>query len=223
MKHYVHRKRFPFILRGSAIIEAVISMLLICMILFGLLQFFYYAVAQMVTDYAAFRAARSETVGFDDIRVGMEGRMKVIAASGKMRVPLDMTDYLNEAAVSFASAVDQFRYERLAIIDYMENKRPLAYQYWAPEYNVSANQKSDEDDKEQKTFWDYQTYWDENSRNHKTGFSIKSSSMGNSFTEKAVFTDYPWVMPFRKAFITDGKIDIKGESKMSRHSAQYLE
>lgn len=223
MKRSEMKKRSSLNSRGSAIIEAVISMLLICLILFGLLQFFYYAAAQMVTDYAAFRAARSESVGFKDSLVTMEGRLKAIAASGKMRIPLDMTDYSNETATSFSSVVEQFRYERLAVIDYMENIRPLAYQYWAPEYNTSPNQKSDEDDKEHKTFWDYQTYWSENSQTHRTELSIKSSNMGNSFTEKAVFTDYPWIMPFRKAFVTDGKIDIKGESKMSRHSAQYLE
>ena len=195
MKHHVHRKRFPFFLRGSAIIEAVISMLLICMILFGLLQFFYYAAAQMVTDYAAFRAARSEAVGFDDIRVSMEGHLKAISASGRMRRPFDMTqDVANQ---SNTSAIGQFRFERLAIIDYMENRRPLAYEYWAHQFNTS--------------------------KVHETALSIKSSSMGNSLKEEAVFTDYPWIMPFRKAFVTDGKIDIKGESKMSRHSAQYLE
>ena len=196
MKRSEMKKRSSLNSRGSAIIEAVISMLLICLILFGLLQFFYYAAAQMVTDYAAFRAARSRTVGFNDIRVNMEGRMKAISASGRMRVPFDMTQ--DEVAnQSNTSTIGQYYYERLAIIDYMENVRPLAYEYWAPQYN---------------TFPD-----------HKTTLSFKSSDMGNSFTEKAVFTDYPWIMPFRKAFVTGEKIDIKGESKMSRHSAQYLE
>ena len=78
MKRSEMKKRPSLNSRGSTIIEAVISMLLICLILFGLLQFFYYAAAQMVTDYAAFRAARSETVGFDDIRVSMEGRLKAL-------------------------------------------------------------------------------------------------------------------------------------------------
>lgn len=195
MKRYAARKRFSPTSHGSAIVESVISMLLICLILFGLLQFFYYSAAQMISDYAAFRAARSETVGFDDVRVAMEGRLKAISASGKMRIPFDMTK--DTANQSSTSAVGQYYYERLAVIDYMENKRPLAYEYWAPEYNTS--------------------------KYHETGLSIRSSNMGNSFTEKAVFTDYPWVMPFRKAFVTDGKIDISGESKMSRHSIQYLE
>ena len=196
MKRSEMKKRSSLNYRGSTIIEAVISMLLICLILFGLLQFFYYAAAQMVTDYAAFRAARSESVGFKDTLVTMEGRMKAISASGRMRVPYDMTQ--DEVAnQSNTSTIGQYYYERLAIIDYMENRRPLAYEYWAPQYNTSQN--------------------------HETTLTIKSSNMGNSFTEKAVFTDYPWIMPFRKAFVTDGKIDIKGESKMSRHSAQYLE
>lgn len=195
MKFYIIRMRLRLRSGGSAIIEAVIGMLLICMILFGLLQIFYYSAAQMVADYAAFRAARSETVGFNDEKVSIEGKLKAISASGRMRFPFDMTK--GTANENATSAVGQFYYERLAIIDYMENRRRLAYEYWNTNYNTS--------------------------KTHETYLTVKSTSQGNTFTENAVFTDYPWIMPFRKAFVTDGQIDIEGTAKMSRHSVQYLE
>ena len=49
---------------GSAILESFLSMILLGMILFGILQLFQLALADMVTDYAAFRGARSAAVHF---------------------------------------------------------------------------------------------------------------------------------------------------------------
>ena len=51
---------------GSAILESFLSMILLGMILFGILQLFQLVLADMVTDYAAFRGARSAAVGFRD-------------------------------------------------------------------------------------------------------------------------------------------------------------
>lgn len=182
--------------RGSTMIEAVICMLVICLILFGLLQIFYVTAAQMVTDYSAFRAARSETVGFNEEIVAREGRLKAIAASGRMRFPIDMTSESNND-YPYSTAVGQFYYERLAIIDYMEMTRTLKYEYWKPEYNVNEN--------------------------HSTSYSVTSSSQGDTFTAYAKFLDYPWIMPMRGAFVTDGKLDIEGQSKLSKQSTTYLE
>ena len=84
MRHSHHMLRSRSGERGSTMIEAVICMLIICLILFGLLQIFYITAAQMITDYSAFRAARSETVGFNEEIVEREGRLKAIAASGRI-------------------------------------------------------------------------------------------------------------------------------------------
>ena len=117
------RKQRPHIRHGeraSSIVEAMLCMFLILLLTFGLLQFFYYSVAQMVTDYAAFRAARSVAVGFKEVIAEREAKLKAIAASGKMRFPLDTK---SDAELPFATAIGQFWYERLAIIDYMEMTR----------------------------------------------------------------------------------------------------
>ncbi len=182
--------------RGSTMIEAVICMLVICLILFGLLQVFYVTAAQMITDYSAFRAARSETVGFNEEIVEREGKLKAIAASGRMRFPVDMAAGSADS-YPYSSAVGQFYWERLAITDYMEMRRTLKYEYWNPADNLNEN--------------------------YSTSYTVNSASQGDTFTASATFHDYPWIMPMRGAFVTEGKLNIEGKSELSRQSAMYLE
>ncbi len=196
MRHSHHMLRSRSGERGSTMIEAVICMLIICLILFGLLQIFYITAAQMITDYSAFRAARSETVGFKEEIVEREGRLKAIAASGRMRFPIDMTSASNDS-YPYSSAVEQFYWERLAIIDYMEMRRTLKYEYWSPDYNVNEN--------------------------YSTSYTVTSSPQGDTFTAYATFLDYPWIMPMRRAFVTDGSLNIEGKAELSRQSTMYLE
>ena len=196
MRHSHHMVRPRSGECGSEMIEAVICMLLICLILFGLLQVFYSAAAQMVTDYSAFRAARSETVGFREDLVEREGKLKAIAASGRMRFPIDMTSE-STGSYPFSSAIGQFYWERLAIIDYMEMRRTLKYEYWHPEYNVNEN--------------------------HSTSYTVTSASQGDTFTAYAKFLDYPWIMPMRRAFVSDEKLNIEGKAELSKQSTMYLE
>jgi hypothetical protein len=51
----------------------MISLMLLCLILFGLLQIVYLSVAQMFTQYSAYKAARAYTVGFADHIVELVG------------------------------------------------------------------------------------------------------------------------------------------------------
>ena len=196
------RPRIRYGERASSIVEAMLCMLLLLLLTFGLLQFFYYAVAQMVTDYAAFRAARSATVGFREDDYQREARLKVIPAAGQMRSPVDLVNG-DASSLPFKTAIEQFYYERLLILDYMRGHQGgLRYQYW---WSTDAS--------------------DELSTRYKTSFSTELSNQGDSFTAHSTFTDYPWIMPFRGAFQpeTKGRLDITGEAKMSRQSAAYLE
>lgn len=49
---------------GAAIVESLLSMFVIFLVLFGLLQVFYFVIGQYFIDYAAIRGARSRAVGF---------------------------------------------------------------------------------------------------------------------------------------------------------------
>lgn len=195
------RKQRPHIRHGeraSSIVEAILCMFLILLLTFGLLQFFYYSVAQMVTDYAAFRAARSVAVGFKEVIAEREAKLKAIAASGKMRFPLDTK---SDAELPFATAIGQFWYERLAIIDYMEMTRDLRYDYWTAE-----EKKNDSDD-----------------NSASTSFELKTKEVGSSLATTATFYDYPWIMPFRGAFLNTGKLDISAEAELANHAAAFTE
>lgn len=188
--------------RASSIVEAMLCMFLLLLLTFGLLQFFYYSVAQMVTDYAAFRAARSATVGFREDAYQREARLKVIPAAGQMRNPVDLING-DPASFPFKTAIEQFYYEKLVILDYLRlHQDGLRYQYWW----------STEGD-------------DDLSKEYKTSFGTELTQQGDTFTARSYFNDYPWIMPFRGAFRsqTDGKLNISGEAKMSKQSTAYLE
>ncbi len=188
--------------RASSIVEAMLCMFLILLLTFGLLQFFYYSVAQMVTDYAAFRAARSATVGFREDAYQREARLKVIPAAGQMRAPVDLLNG-NSDSLPFKTAIEQFYYERLVILDYMRQRQNgLRYQYW-------WNREGENNDLSE----------------YKTSFSTELTHQGDTFTARSEFRDYPWVMPFRGAFQpqTGGKMNISGETKMAKQSTAYLE
>jgi hypothetical protein len=106
--------------RGQSMVESTICMLLICLIMFGLLQVFYLAVAQMLTKYSAFCAARSYSVGFTDYLLRRSARIGVIGASGNMCYP--------ENDSTFDGPLSQFAVEKLRIPEYINGDRYLDYE-----------------------------------------------------------------------------------------------
>lgn len=221
------RKQRPHIRHGeraSSIVEAMLCMFLILLLTFGLLQFFYYSVAQMVTDYAAFRAARSVAVGFKEVIAEREAKLKAIAASGRMRFPIDLApnpdkdgqymdssiiailgadDGLRKEKAPFSTPAGQFEYERLAIIDYMEQRRDLKYEYWEEKYNILTIEKGASG----------------------TSFSVKTHEVGNALSSTASFHNYPWaiVQKIRKAFLSNNQLDISAEAELANHAAAFTE
>ena len=94
--------------RGATIVESMICMLLLCMVLFGLLQIFQWTMAKMVCEYSSFYAAKASAYGFADTIVVNAGRVAATAASGQDtgsdKEPLqyqcsDVTDYRQKLAI----------------------------------------------------------------------------------------------------------------------------
>lgn len=105
--------------KGSAVLETVICMFLLFLILFGLLQIFYFAAGQMFTDYAALRGIRSHIVGFREYLVRREVRVNAIGGSGQLVTP----------------RVDPANYNRLSteksyVNSYLNGYRYLEYEFW---------------------------------------------------------------------------------------------
>lgn len=107
---------------GSAILESFLCMILIGLILFGILQLFQLAVADMIAEYAAFRGARSHVVGFNDHYAYREALIKAAPASGPMVTP-DPRSYPGYYA-------DRTGAERTLLRGFMQGDRNMEYSYW---------------------------------------------------------------------------------------------
>ncbi len=106
---------------GQAILENLLAMLVLCLILFGLLQVFHLAVAQFLTRYSAFCTGRAYAVGFADYLLYRSARVGAIGASGRLVSPNNQT---------YGSPVAQYYGERMMIPEYISGIRWLEYEYW---------------------------------------------------------------------------------------------
>lgn len=67
---------------GGTMVEAFFCMLIICLILFGLLQIFYWSVAKMLCEYSAFYAAKGQALGYNQGIVERAARVALTGVSG---------------------------------------------------------------------------------------------------------------------------------------------
>ena len=119
-------------LHGAAIVESLLAMFVIFLVLFGLLQVFYFVVGQYFIDYAAIRGARSRAVGFREYLIQREVRVNALPASGDIVAPT-----LDEN-----SLVDRMIKERSYINSYIGGYRWLEYEYWEGK-SADPNRKVD--------------------------------------------------------------------------------
>jgi hypothetical protein len=189
--------------RGSSIVEGVIAILLICMILFGLLQVFLLYTAQEFTDYASFRTARSISVGFNDTLARVEARTRAIPVSGKVLTPSDLkaSSYENAFGSGFTSSsykqsddvYDYFYRMRRAIRHYMEGYRYMECEYWLGE------------------------------NSYETRLEAKLVRKSDRVEATVGFENYPLRLPFAKAFVPESVQDLTSTVELKKHSKLYLE
>ncbi|OQA87006.1 MAG: hypothetical protein BWY31_01050 [Lentisphaerae bacterium ADurb.Bin242] len=182
--------------RGAAMVEALLSMFVILLVLFGMLQVFYFFTGQLFTDYAAFRGARSRAVGFKEYLVARELRRNAIGGSGILVEPA-LTSF--DVSASFGdSSAHQLTVEKSLIQRYITGSRWIEYEYW---FGRAANQ---------------------NRRvNTELHYSISNSS--NKVNITARFTDYAFPDTYTKRLFFGNGIDLTGEASLSYHAQVYLE
>lgn len=207
----VFRKRFaPKLLAcvagkesGQAIVETTLTMIIICLLLFGLLQVFQIAVADMVTSYSAFYAGRSYAVGFSADGEGAPwwrqlvykaARVRAIPASGKRIFPEGSA---NEADVIWRYLTDHGQW--------------LEYEYWWSEND-----------------YDYLFYRDD-VEPPSTHFYMSPNEVTPYMVDMETrFSDYPFPMfdlmdPDRTWFDTVGNSrDIQASSEQLNHAEDYM-
>ncbi len=216
--------------QGASIVEGVIAILLICLILFGLLQVFLLYTAQEFTDYAAFRTARSLSVGFNDSLAKVEARTRAIPVSGKILEPPELSASFFEETFGKGSTFTTSDYRqnndvydyyyrlRRAILHYMEGYRYLECEYWfsgrgssgssggSVSTNVTHNNGNNNDN-----ISDY------------TSLTATFRRRNESVSAEVKFEKYPMRLPFAKAFVPERLLDISSTVDLKNHSNLYLE
>ena len=174
-------------------------MLLICLILFGLLQVFLLYTTQEFTDYSSFRTARSLAVGFNDTLAKVEARTRALPVSGKVLTPSELKttsylEYFTSSNYKQSDGVYDYYYRlRSAIRHYMEGYRYLECEYWMGD------------------------------NPYETELETKFSDRRDKVTAEVRFSKYPLRLPFARAFIPEGIMDITSTVELKNHAGSYLE
>ena len=188
--------------RGQSAVESLLCSIILMILLVGLLQVFHLTVAKILTDYSAFRTARSYCVGFRDYLQDRSARVGAIGASGKMINP-DNADYPEPMA--------QFAAEEIMIPEYIQGTRWLEYEYWQGGNTYDP------------------TYYDSARPPSTSIYNSHSLGNGGSVLINVGFFNYPF--PFldlfdknRVLFDSVGQsTDLTGSSRLTNHAAEYLE
>jgi len=190
--------------KGQAIVESMLTMLVICLLLFGLLQVFQIAVADLVTSYSAFSSGRSYAVGFSADENGpwyrslvyKAARVAAVGASGKRLYPENSSNF-NEKDV---------------IVRYLsDDGQWLEYEYWwgGNDYDLDF----------------YSNRVSPPSTHFRYSISTTGTGNAQSTTE---FTNYPFPImdlmdPDRVWFDTvESSRDISSTAEIFNHAEDYM-
>jgi hypothetical protein len=92
---------------GAAMVESCIVMVLLCLILYGILQVSLVTAASDVLVYAASAGARCATIGYDETMVGKTVRIAAMANMGPKRIGLAEERYWIKEYLSKASSASE--------------------------------------------------------------------------------------------------------------------
>jgi hypothetical protein len=111
---------------GAAMVESFIVIMMLCFILFGILQVSYLIAAKDVTSFAALASARSATVGMREEFVNRVARVVSIPTAGPAK-------YRTKGSVS--GNIPKMRVG--AMWDRALSSAPESKQYWIEKYNIA--------------------------------------------------------------------------------------
>ena len=184
-------------------------MILLGMILFGILQLFQLALADMIADYSAFRGARSAAVGFKDGYAIREALIKSVPASGPMIVP-NTNNYVgyNQSRIET---------EKSLLQGFMEGNREVEYANWLGEDRYHTNYHC--------------PHYGERLRGtcsncgsckkHYVDASVQGFDQTMDF--KFEFVNYPLEIPLHDWLTGRDSITISSKAELTNHSSAFLE
>ena len=194
---------------GSAILETFLSMILLGMVLFGILQLFQLALADMVAEFAAFRGARSAAVGFRDEYAIREALIKAVPASGAMISPNpgSYTGY-NYGSVET---------EKSLLQGFMEGDREVEYANWLGENRFHTNYRCPQYGRRLRGACSICG----TCRKHYVDAAVQGFDQTMDFSFK--FVNYPLEIPLHDWLTGRDSITISSEAELTNHSSAFLE
>ena len=191
---------------GQALLESFGVMMLLCLILFGIVQLVLMYTAREINQYAADASVRARTVGFNRFMVYKVNRIASIANAGQMRTPQRMAigdssawHDLSAGQSFFASVGSNPRSRQFAEIE----------QYTIPLYLGADNHA------QLPGILDYEE-WSDISGPVYTG--VPGYTVGVQVNH-----DYRLRMPLFRAFSSRDHIRLRAEARLADHSSHYLE
>ena len=197
-------------IRNASILESFFALFVLLIVLFGILQLYQFIMAAMVTEYAAFRAARSSAVGFSDYLVDREARVKAIPVSGAMVQPYSSREF----------GAGQTAAERRAVERYMAGERYMDYEYWHSEI-VSHKSYSCPD--YGKSMLGGSCSFCKATHVDSTSLSVSQQISGDKTTAEISFNNYPLTMPLYEIFSKKGNITLTKSAELTNHASIFLE
>ena len=175
-------------------VETLLSLFVLLLILFGMLQIFYFFAGQFFTDYAALRGSRSRAVGFANYLVDREAKVNAIGASGLLVSP-----QLHSAGSGLSKYdATQFTMEKTLIERYVVGASWLEYEYWNGNSATSG-------------------------RNVSTVFHTAISTTPASAKVQTKFQNYAFPESLTRRLFFGSGLDLKGSAELGDHSVVYLE
>jgi hypothetical protein len=116
--------------RGATILESLICIMLLCLIFFGLMQIFQWSMAQMLTEYSSFYAAKAYSLGYSRSIVERASRIAITGASGRDVSGTPVTAPFTQTKLSNAAS------EYMSYGQY--GSSAINYEYWEPD-NITSD------------------------------------------------------------------------------------
>lgn len=191
---------------GQAILESFGIMMLLCLILFGIVQLVLMYTAREINQYAADASVRARTVGFNRFMVYKVNRVASIANAGQMRAPSRMpfgnADAWHEMTAGqsfFTSIRSNPRSRQFAEIE----------QFSIPLY-LGADHVG-----QLPGILDYEDW-------QRISGPIYTGAPGYTVGVQ-VHHNYPLRMPLYRAFSSRDHIRLRAEARLADHAYLYLE
>ena len=173
--------------RGAALVESCLVLVMLCLILFGVLQVSYLVGARDVLSYASMASARSAQVGYNDLMVEKAALYLGIPAAGPIITPSfrHSTQTVHDDPLTVG--------ERWGSASNLDGGGVNASQYYA-EMNLKERFLAADSESEMVGILNYDNWMSSDTR-----LQVVSSDSSGMVSAR-IFQNVPMVMPFARIF-----------------------